>query len=106
MKELPFKDKMPLFMRLEKIAEYSALTPKQQMQYDDSLNNYLAYMGQQEYKLQEGIKIGRAEGLAEGLAEGEKNVALAIARNLKNAGVDINLIAQNTGLSIDEINEL
>ena len=70
MKELSFKDEIPVFKRLEKIAAYSSLTPKQQMQYNDSLNNYLAYMGQQEYKLREGIKIGRAEGLSEGLEKG------------------------------------
>jgi flagellar biosynthesis/type III secretory pathway protein FliH len=67
---LAFKDEIPVFKRLEKMATYSALTPKQQMQYNDSFNNYLAYMGQQEYKLREGIKIGRAEGHAEGRAEG------------------------------------
>lgn len=33
---LPFTNEMPLFMRLEKLAEYSNLSPKQQMQYDDS----------------------------------------------------------------------
>ena len=31
---LPFTNEMPLFMRLEKLAEYSNLSPKQQMQYD------------------------------------------------------------------------
>jgi len=92
--QLAFTDEIPLFKRLEQIASYSDLSPQQQIQYDDSFNNYLAYMGQQEYKLQEGIKIGRAE---------EK---IAIARSLKSAGVDINLIAKSTGLSIPEIKKL
>ena len=46
------------------------------------------------------------KGRAEGRAEGEKSKAIEIARNFKKAGVDINLIAQNTGLTIDKINNL
>ncbi|MDR2115465.1 MAG: hypothetical protein LBP87_03690 [Planctomycetaceae bacterium] len=46
----------------------------------------------------EGEAKGRAEGRTEGLAE--------TARNLKQRGVDDEAIAQITGLSIDEINQL
>ena len=54
----------------------------------------------------EGLEKGRAEGRAEGIAEGEKQQAIAIARNLKAAGLDIDFIAQNTGLTKDEILKL
>ena len=50
-----------------------------------------------------GFKKGHKEGRAEGIAEGEKQKALTIARNLKAAGLDIDFIAQNTGLTKDEI---
>ncbi len=40
---LPFIGEKPLFMRLAEIAEYSALTEAQQMQYDESLDDYCAY---------------------------------------------------------------
>ena len=105
-RELPFTEEIPLFMRLEKIASYSALTPKQQVQYDDSFNNYLAYMGQQEYKLNEGIKIGEAKGRAEGRAEGEKTKAIAMARLMKSNNEPMDKIAMYTGLTIDEIANL
>lgn len=49
---------------------------------------------------------GEEKGRAEGRAEGEKSKAIEIARNLKKAGIDINIIAENTGLTIDEINTL
>ena len=49
---------------------------------------------------------GEEKGRAEGRAEGEKSKAIEIARNLKKAGIDINIIAENTGLTIDEINAL
>ena len=49
---------------------------------------------------------GEEKGRAEGRAEGEKSKAIEIARNLKKAGIDINIIAENTGLTLDEINAL
>ena len=95
MKELSFKDEIPVFMRLEKIAAYSSLTPKQQMQYNDSLNNYLAYKGQLEYQFRVGLE------------KGEKNVKIDIARKLKAKGnLSIDEISEMTGLTPDEINSL
>ena len=38
--------------------------------------------------------------------EGEKQKAVSIARNLKVAGLDIDFIAENTGLTVDEILKL
>ena len=41
-----------------------------------------------------------------GIEEGEKNKAISIARNFKKAGIDIKIISENTGLSIEEIEKL
>ncbi|MBR4679485.1 MAG: Rpn family recombination-promoting nuclease/putative transposase [Bacteroidales bacterium] len=61
----------------------------------------------EEVGFKKGHKEGRAEGIAEGeklgIEKGEKQKALTIARNLKAAGLDIDFIAQNTGLTKDEI---
>ena len=51
---------------------------------------------------QKGIEKGKAEGKAEGIAEGQRQ----IAANFKNQGVNIETIAQCTGLSVEEINGL
>ena len=60
--------------------------------------------------LAEGRAEGRAEGIAEGKlegrAEGEAEMKRQIAANLKKAGLPIEVIAQNTGLSEDEIKKL
>ena len=48
---------------------------------------------------EEGLATGRAEGLAEGLAEGKKETA----RNLKEMGVDPEIISKATGLSLAEL---
>ena len=53
-----------------------------------------------------GREEGRAEGIEKGRAEGEKQKAVEIARNLKKASIDINIIAENTGLSAEEISKL
>ncbi|UPA54736.1 Rpn family recombination-promoting nuclease/putative transposase [Wolbachia pipientis] len=58
----------------------------------------------------EGILIGhekgRAEGKQEGREEGEKQAKIAVAKNSLKAGVSIDVIAQITGLSLDEIKKL
>ena len=104
---LPFTNDIPLFKQLGKIASYSNLSPEQQMQYDDSFNNYLAFMGQQEYKLKEGIKIGlkegEAKGRAEGRAEGARAKAIESASKMKTKGYSVDIIADITGLTPDEI---
>ena len=51
---------------------------------------------------QEGIK----EGKLEGIKEGEKNKAISMAKSMKAKNMDINLISEITGLTIDEIKKL
>ncbi len=52
--------------------------------------------------IEEGIIKGREEGIKEGIKENK----ITIARNLKNSGLDIKFISDNTGLSIEEIEKL
>ena len=75
-----------------------------------------------EYMLKEreriGIEQGRAEGLAEGhaaglsegrsegLVEGAAQEKRAIAKNFKHAGIPVDVIAENTGLTAEEIENL
>lgn len=55
---------------------------------------------------EEGIKEGIKKGMEEGVEKGKKSEKIAIAKNLKNSGIDINIISENTGLSIEEIKNL
>ena len=48
----------------------------------------------------------KEQGITEGIEQGEKNKAISIARNLKKSGIDIKIISENTGLSIEEIKKL
>ena len=57
-----------------------------------------------------GYDNGRSEGYSEGYSEGEfegaDNKAREIAANFKKAGIDIEVIAANTGLTKEEIEQL
>ena len=49
-----------------------------------------------------GYDDGKADGKAEGLEEGKKTVA----KNLLKDGIPIEVVSKNTGLSIEELEEL
>jgi hypothetical protein len=55
---------------------------------------------------EEGVKIGVKEGKREGKKEGLKEGKIAMAKVLKENGVDISLIAKSSGLSKEEIERL
>ena len=60
--------------------------------------------------IEKGIKEGKLEGLKEGIEEGIKKGKLAeqisMAKAMKNKNMDINLISEITGLSIEEVRNL
>ena len=53
-----------------------------------------------------GLKKGRSEGEAIGLKKGAAQEKREIAKNFKHAGIPIAVIAENTGLTIEEIESL
>ena len=59
-----------------------------------------------EQGLEKGIEQGLEKGLEQGRAEGEFEAARRLARNFKNAGISAEIIAENTGLSLEEIEKL
>ena len=85
----------------EKLKYYS-MTPQERYAYDEHLSAVMIQNDVLDTAKLEGRIEGRAEGRAEGeLAERQKN-----ARNLKELGVDASIIAQATGLTIDEIDRI
>ena len=56
--------------------------------------------------LREGLTKGKEEGLREGKEEGLKQGKEEMARILLQSGVDINIISQSSGLTIEEIESL
>ena len=56
--------------------------------------------------IEEGIKKGIEQGMEKGIEQGKREQQISIAKSLKNAGIDIKIISENTGLSIEEIKKL
>ena len=86
------------------------MSDKERHAYDEHLN---AVMIQNDVLntakmegLEEGRAEGRAEGRVEGRAEGQQEERMKNARNFKKLGVSPDVIAQATGLSLEEIAKL
>ena len=55
---------------------------------------------------EEGIKEGIEKGKLEGIKEGRLAEQISMAKAMKNKNMDINLISEITGLSIEEVRNL
>ena len=91
---IPGKLQKVLFEKVFQIAEVSNYTPKEMMEYEESLKYYRDYHNTIDFKYKEGKK------------EGGKEEKKAIAKAMKNKKFDLNTIVEITGLTIDEINKL
>jgi len=88
----------PIFEKLFSMAEYSNLDKKEREMYNVSLKRKWDHEAVMSFAKQEGFD----QGIEEGLKKAEKKIAL----NLKKSGLPIDMIAKNTGLSVEEINRL
>ena len=94
----PFEIKDKVFKKLIETCDVASWTREERIKYDRALKRYRDTIA-----VMEGQKM---EGRAEGIKEGEKKAQLTIARNFKQSGIPVDVIAQNTGLSVEEINNL
>lgn len=78
--------------------------------YDEALKRYRDYKNTIDYAeekgVEKGIKIGKAKGQDKGKKEGKAEEQRQIATNLKKLGVNVETIAECTGLSVNEISNL
>ena len=79
------------------------------IQKAEVLNMSLTEFDQEAYdrhRFNEGKEAGIAEGKAVGIAEGERKNALQNARNFKHKNIPVDIIAECTGLSVEQVNAL
>ena len=107
---LPWKAQYEAFKKLASICDFAKLSEDERKQYEESeriLNDNIAIANR---ALAEGMNKGRAEGMAQGMAKGMAKGRTAekkdIALKMKQSGLETNLIASITGLSIEEIEAL
>ena len=106
LKRMPFKARKAVFEKLEEIASVSSLNQEEHELYWKSVNAYRTALSVNEASKREGREEGREEGRKEGKEIGKKLQSLAIARTMKQDNVPLNMIAQYTGLSPEEIEAL
>ena len=95
---LPWAAQSAVFKKLESIADVSAMTRAERLQYDEALKKY-----RDTISVFEGVRL---EGRMEGNAEGRLEEKIAIARNLKSMGMSISDVSKATGLSEEGIKVL
>ena len=106
MDEISFKDKQEIFSRLEKVASQANLSAEERARYEEEWKRYNDYFNTLESAHKLGHMEGQEEGFEKGRVEGEATEKLRTATRLKQLGVDPMVIAQATGLSIEEIEKL
>ena len=94
LERMPFKAQKQLFEKLEKMAGIANLTKEERLEYDEALKVYRDCKNIVDYANVEGRVQGREE---------EK---ISIAKSFKEKGTPVKLIAECTGLSEEEINNL
>ena len=114
LESLPFKGQKALFQRLEELARIVNMNKKERDEYEACLkvyrDQYNTWNYMKERALEEGREKGREEGRAEGriegISEGFEKGKKEVAHKMKQSGMSLEIIAQCTGLSIEEIEQL
>ena len=103
---LPWAAQSAVFKKLESIADVGAMTRDERLKYDVALKKYRDTISVFEGARLEGHEQGLLEGRAEGRAEGQRDEKVENARKMKAHGLSLELIAEITGLTTDEVSNL
>lgn len=103
-----------VFKRFFEAAEIANFTPNEMYDYRESQKQMWDLYSVTTTAEKKGIAKGRAEGRAEGMVEGmakgrvkgEREKAIDIAKKLLASGLNIEFVAQSTGLSVDELKSM
>ncbi len=95
---MPFKARKAVFEKLEEIADVAALSPEDRDKYDQSLKVYNDYIAT--------IESAEQNGMEKGIEKGATTQNLENARKMKALGLETSIIANVTGLSTEDIEQL
>ena len=91
---LPWAAQSAVFKKLESIADVGAMSRDERLKYDESLRKY-----RDTISVFEGVRM-------EGRLEGQRNEKMENARKMKSYGLALDMIADITGLSVEEVRNL
>ena len=95
---LPWAAKNSVFERLSQIADISSLSKEERMKYDEGIRKYRDTLC-----VMDGAYL---KGIAEGMEKGRHNALLATAKRMKEKGLSSTDIAEMTGLSVEEVEQV
>ena len=99
---LPWAAQNSVFQRLAEIAEVSAMTKEERIEYDGALKKYRDMLN----TLRGAELRGESKGRAKGRAEGRAEERVALARKMKQRGMAVAEIAELTDLTEEELARL
>lgn len=103
---LPWAAQSAVFKKLESIADVGAMSRDERLKYDEALRKYRDTISVFEGVRMDGLMEGRKEGRMEGRMEGQRSEKMENARKMKTYGLALDMIAEITGLSIEEVRGL
>ena len=106
LERMPWAAQNAVFQRLAEVAEVSKLSKKERLEYDHALKRFRDTINAITGAEMKGRAEGLAKGRAEGRAEGEHAKAMDIAKRMKAKGNATEFIAEITGLTVEQINNL
>ena len=94
LERMPERLRKSVFERLLEVADVASLTKEERVFYDEALKRYRDYKNTVEYAEEKGIK--------KGIEQGKLEMALA----MKRKGIPLEVIAECSGLSLEDIERL
>ena len=92
----------PEINKAMEVVEESAYTPEQLLGYD----KFWDIIRTENTLYSSGVRQGLEKGMEQGLEKGRKDEKIANARKMKSYGLALEMIADITGLTIDEVRDL
>jgi len=91
--------------KARKILEYISTNKEERLIIDKIVEGRNDYYSAKNIAREEGKEEGLKEGLDKGLKEGKIEKSIEIAKNMLKKGLDVDLISELSGLTIEEINK-
>ena len=92
--------------KLKSAVEVERMSLDERLAYELSLSVERDWYACMEYRYEEGVEKGKQEGLIKGKQEGKLEGLYQTATNLKKSGIDLQTIADCTGLTLEEVEKL
>ena len=106
LEERPVELQQEIFQKLFTAANIATMSKEEFKEYQQEMKTERDINSIKWTAEMRGMERGMEKGMKEGLKKGRQEQAIQIARNFKSDGIPYEVIAKNTGLSIEQIEKL